>query len=58
MVGLVLLFLGLGVLLWLRALGGTNERVGSTLEPRVDLADDDMEPARHGIDWNSSSWMI
>ena len=44
MVGLVLLFLGLGVLLWSLAPGGTNERVGSTLEPRVEPADDDMEP--------------
>ena len=49
MVGSMLLFLGLGVLLWLRALGGTNERVESTLEPRMDPADDDMEP---GPSWN------
>ena len=49
MVGLVLLFLGLGVLLWSLAPGGTNERVGSTLEPRVEPADDDMEP---GPSWD------
>ena len=49
MVGLVLLFLGLGVLLWLLAPSGTNERVGSTLEPRVDPADDNIQP---GPSWD------
>ena len=49
MVGLVLLFLGLGVLLWSLAPGGTNERVGSTLESRVFPVDDDVEP---GPSWD------
>ena len=43
MVGLVLLFLGLGALLWLLA-PRTDERVGSTPEPAVFTADDDLEP--------------
>lgn len=49
MVGSMLLFLGLGVLLWLLAPNGTNEGVGSTLEPRVDPADEDIEP---GPSWD------
>lgn len=49
MFGSMLLFLGLGVLLWLLAPGGTNERVGSTLKPRMDPADDDMGP---GPSWD------
>lgn len=48
MVGLVLLFLGLGALLWLLA-PRTDERVGSTPEPGVFTADDDLEP---GPSWD------
>lgn len=49
MAGLVLLFLGLGVLLWWLAPDGTDERVGSTPEPGVFPVDDDVEP---GPSWD------
>lgn len=49
MVGLMLLFLGLGVLLWLLPPDGTDERVGSAPRPRVFPADDDLEP---GPSWD------